>query len=216
MRPLYFLFIGILMSLSACSSLKKVSKDETPEFSFLEPISYIYFVDKKGNELLSDSLSIINRDLLEDMVSQYSNDRIYIESDSLHYLTLSAIENMTNQVLEGALPASLKVPNTIYPVLDQSESKYTIGMLSDGFILDKKRYRKELLWTSLLSIADENGEAIIPTKHGSHLYCIIINNQTKQVETFESINFDSHNPTSSKTITKQINILAKRLRKHEL
>lgn len=206
-------FFIIICTFLACHSSKQMEIEELPEFSYLEPISYIYQIDKRGNEYLNDSLSTLNRDLVDDLFSRYSNDRIYIESDSMHYNMLQAIEMMIEDGMNGIPTRGMQLSKEVQPILNQSKHLYTLGLLADGFVVDKKKYRKEMaLWTTL-SILSLGSVAYVPPKNGSHLYGVLINNSTRQVTAFRFDQRPYRDPMNQKKLSKQVQKLIKRIGK---
>ncbi len=210
------LFAVICISFFGCSSQRAISELKIPQFSYLEPISYIYHIDKKGKETLNDSLSLVNRDVLDHIYSTFSNDRIIIESDSMHYKMLRSVELLIEDGIQGVPSEVMQLSPEVQPILDQSKYRYTLGTLSDGFVVNKKKYRREMaLWTTL-TVLSMGQVSYIPPKNGSHLYGVLIDNVTREVTTFRFDQKPYKNPMDEKVLSKQVNKLIKRISKSYL
>lgn len=213
MRLLVALLTWIMLTTISCSSAKYLSPEALPSFAYFEPISYIYTISKKEGENLNDSLSIINRDLLDDGMSKYAAQRIYIESDSLHYATLGSIESMVTSLQTGNHPYSIKVPSVLKESLSAASGDFTIGVLSDGFIVDKKKHRNAVIWSSVIAVASLGTAVNIPARHSNYLYVLVFDNAKQSLANYKVVPMDYKDPTDPKDMLKQVKTLVKKLSK---
>ena len=217
MKILYPIALGLLMIFTmSCNRQANLGNDELIAFAYLEPISLIYEIDKKGIPQYDESLSQTNRDLVQMAISNYAVTKIDFSNDSLRLDALSDLDYTMMQFLDGIPIEEIDIPVGLRTTLIDSDVPYTVGLLSDGFQLSKKRYLREIGLSILVTAASNGNQIRTPMKQANFLYCAVFDNQDGTLLGFIPIESTYKDPVKPEAISRQVKTLSKQLRKRRV
>jgi len=217
MKSIYpFALALIALATLSCNHQADFDDNVLIDFAFIEPISIIYEIDKKGVPQYDEGLSQTNRDIVQMAISDYAVSQIRYDDDSLRLDALADFDYTFMQLLDGMPLSIVDIPVNLRTTLMGSEMPYTIGLLSDGFQLSRKRNLREIGLSAMIAMATFGSQIKIPMKNANYLYCVVFDNHDGSLIGFIPIESAYKNPVNPKAIFRQVKTLSRRLKKRKV
>ncbi len=207
-----------LIFLSSCASSKFKSNGTDPstikELSILQPVSFIYGINKGDESELVDSLSFYSQVLWLDVIKQ-NQHRLPNTSKLLinDPFEASVVAQQTVEFLDVLFFAkdikSISVPPNIIAALDQGESRYGLLTVHSGFTRRKGNYRIQVLKAVGIGILTMGYYYPLPDKSNSSIFVAIVDRETSEAVFFKTSELLDKEPLDPKILNKQLNQLFK-------
>lgn len=208
----------LVLSLAACSPTRYFAGSAPSELALLDPVTYISHVERNGELVPNDSLSIRSAEMLT---------RVFT-SIGLPVARIVPVDYWGNEghllpFLEQ-LPAvdvrQLKrspVPEPIRQLLQEHGQRYGLLVYADGFTRDELNYAKGVAVGAALGVlglilsGGHQAHLNLPNKFGSHIFVMVVDAEANQVVFYNKSTPDEANPMSEKQLRQQVRKLMQTL-----
>lgn len=213
--------IGLLLFVlaqAACSPSRYFAGTVPPELALLEPVTYISHVERDGELVPNDSLSIRSAEMLTRVFTSIGLPVAGIvpvdywgdDGDLLPYL----------EQLPAVDARHLKrspVPEPIRQLIQEQGHRYGMLVYADGFTRDEINYAKGVAVGAALGVlglvlsGGRYANINIPNKFGSHIFVMVVDAEANQVVFYNRSTPDEANPMSEKQLRQQVRKLMNNL-----
>lgn len=219
MKKYFILFVALAaLGFSSCSSGKMVRSSVAPaeikELMVLEPLTYISGIWKGSEPVMSDSLSVISRDVI--LSSLNSNGRlprisetIIFQDESILGVYAVSTQDLVNRLLLGKKGGivNITIPPEIRALM--GDERFGIIICAEGFSRSSKNYTNQMLKGLGIGILTLGTYVEEPIKARTNMYVIILDNERNEVAYFN--HSDAQNePVSEKHVGRQLDKLLKK------
>lgn len=220
--------IASLLALVACGTSRHTSSSVNlalvPEYTFLQPLSYIVCYGDNGEATFDADESAQATRIITGIISMERfpfSDVVDVDYDGEHSDIADWMYNFSE--VKPKQIARLRVPKSLYKLIADSGNRYGIVIYSLGYVQTKLGYMRERLEKEASRVIDYAVEYLTgitgltnPSRnysadpYGNVLYCAIIDVQTDEVVHFaEQVpTFPSH-PTDNGNVSDLLHKLLK-------
>ncbi len=209
---LFVLFFSVIF-LYSCTTNKllvsSVMSSEISDIQRFEPISNIQFIEKGNSQTYSDSLSLVSKNLISEVLNSYKDiipitnnititdiflkDTLEKEIDYLFYLSRLQKEKSTPQLTP-----------VIDSLLEANGKRFGLITMSTGFTRAKYNYGLQVAKGLLIGILTMGMYIETPVAANSAIQVMIVDAKDNNVAFFRSSYFQDKEPLDRKVIDKQI------------
>ncbi|MBP5172327.1 MAG: hypothetical protein J6037_01295 [Bacteroidales bacterium] len=216
-----FLIVAAALSIAACSSTRYVAKDVPPidEMALVLPYSRIYEISKEGEKY----------DPVRSAKQQNKLTQLLFQMEPRIKGTID-VEGARDQEACDRYIESLRLVNPrhiedfpayspISGMIEKRGFRYGMIIYSDGFVKDRKLYRKEVLTSLAVDVAAAiltGGEYYVGADswlYGSSLYVLVLDVVEDKVVFYNRIDPAERNPMNSDVLASQLKRLLKKMGK---
>lgn len=205
------ILISATLMFASCTSNKLISKSvkasEITENAYLDPISFISYIEKGNKAALSDSLSQVSKMLLDSIIAKNPNfeipDKVVIENQFLKNKIEDELSGIFMNVIRTHKIEGVKMTPTIDSVLKNQKQRFVLATVVSGFGRRKGNYGGQIakgLGVGLLTLGMYTP---VPIKSNTTLFAMIIDTKNNEIVYFRNGLSVEKSPTERKVLEQQ-------------
>ena len=189
------------------------------EMALLQPVSHQFYLDGRGNESYSDSLSVVSEDLMTSLTPAIGVPvNCTIPLDSLQREEAAAFMAYI-AAHDRQKAGEFAIPSALDDLLEDSGYRYGLVLYADGTSRDVGDYIGNAAFgigLGILTTILTMGMVTLytyPTPHVSFMYAAVLDSQTDRIVFYNLREYEDLDTTSEKSVRKQLSRLLKDFRR---
>jgi hypothetical protein len=207
----WLFFLAPIVAFTSCVSNRLINQAVKPteikEIAYFEPLSFISLIEKGNKAVLSDSLSLVSRNILDSVISKNTypkiSKRIEIEDLKVKSRVDNELKFLIRNIVSSKKLNGVKLTPTIDSILQSTNQRFALATVTTGFGRRKGNYGGQVAKGIGVGILTLGMYAPVPVKSNSTLYAILIDSERNEAIYFCQALPVEKSPTDSKVIDQQ-------------
>ncbi|MBQ9471350.1 MAG: hypothetical protein IJU72_10430 [Bacteroidales bacterium] len=216
--PLTALAAALMLMMASCSPSRYFAGTRPPELALVEPVAYMSYVQRDGELVPDDSLSLVSTSMLTRMFTSSGLPVVDIVPVDYwgHDSTLLPLVELLPAIDVRQLKRAV-VPEPIRQLLRERGHRYGLLVYADGFVRDGRNYAAGVatgvavaVFSALLT-GGSSAYLAFPNKYGSHVFVMVVDAEDNRVLFYNKSTPSEANPLNAKSLRKQVRQLVEKL-----
>lgn len=194
MKKLCYLLFAL--ALTSCGTNKfltsSVPAEQVKDMNYIEPITYIHYVEKGNKSVLSDSLSQITARVIDSVLQADSSrfklsDKMIIANDSVNARIENELNYLSQMTLRYKKLDEIALPPTLDSIMQSNDERFAMIIVASGFGRKKGNYGGQVAKGIAVGILTLGMAVPSPVKSNLTLYGFILDKEKHNVAFYQRL-----------------------------
>lgn len=206
-KMILFLCAAILISCSVGKSFQtSTPASEILSIAYFEPMSFVHYIEKGNQSVLSDSLSAITKNKLDSLLMKYQNrlrlsKKLQFENEISRSIFNSQTGRLANTITRQRSLNGISIPQLIDSIMEKNNTRFALSIVASGFGRRKGNYEGQVAKGIGVGVLTLGLYTPVPVKSSLVLYGFIFDSKKDEVTYFKrQVSNKQINPTDSESI----------------
>ncbi|MGB7395266.1 MAG: hypothetical protein WA913_12810 [Pricia sp.] len=212
MKKILLISVSALL-LTSCGANKfltsSTTSNEIKELKYLEPLTYVQYIEKGNKPVLSDSLSSITQAKLDSILGNSKltlrlTERLALDNDTIKARIENELGYLSQLIAQRRKLDGIPITPTIDSILKSNNQRFTLATVATGFGRRKGNYGGQVAKGAAIGILTLGMYVPTPIKSNLTLHAFIFDSKKKEIAFYKRSMPVEQEPTAPEVIKKQL------------